>query len=84
MNEAVFTDKLLSFLKLSPTPFHAVQNMAKTLEQGGFKQLDEGDEWHLEPGERYYITRNGSSIIAFVHGKADLMKTGILMAGAHT
>ena len=82
MQESEFNDGMLEFIKASPTPFHAVLNMAKTLEDNGFSQLAESDSWNITPG-KYYVTRNASSIVAFtVNG--DVASTGIRMVGAHT
>ena len=78
-----FNPGLLEFLDASPTPFHAVRRMADTLEANGFKELSETDTWALTPG-RYYVTRNQSSIIAFVKGSGPMAETGIRMVGAHT
>lgn len=79
-----FNTGLLDFLHASPTPFHATKNIATRLLAAGFIPLYEGDVWQLEPGKRYLITRNDSSIIAFVYGKSPLLETGIRMLGAHT
>ncbi|MCK9468998.1 MAG: M18 family aminopeptidase [Porticoccaceae bacterium] len=79
-----FNTRLLDFLAASPTPFHAVANLAAMLDKAGFRQLDEGADWSLEKGQGYYCTRNGSSIIAFVKGRHELLGTGIRMVGAHT
>ncbi len=81
---AAFIDDLLTFLSNSPTPWHATANMAALLSASGFERLRETDEWDLKTGGRYFITRNDSSIIAFVYGKADLFDRGIKMIGAHT
>lgn len=58
--------KLLNFIDQSPTAFHAVANVAKELAENGFTELKEREHWALVPGGRYYVTRNDSSIIAFV------------------
>ena len=79
-----FNTGLLDFLRASPTPFHATRNIASRLLAAGFIHLYEGDAWQLEPGKRYLVTRNDSSIIAFVYGKTPLLDTGIRMLGAHT
>src|SRR5690554_5189670 len=79
-----FNQRLLSFLGASPTPFHAVANIAKALDGAGFVRLDESRQWHLAEGERYYCTRNGSSVIAFTMGAAAIDEHGIRMVGAHT
>jgi len=74
----------MRFLQASPTPFHAVHELKKRLSESGFQQLREQENWQLVKGERYFVSRNDSSIIAFVLGTAPLTDTGIRMAGAHT
>ncbi len=78
-----FNRQLLSFLHSSPTPFHAVSQMSLRLEAAGFDFLEESKHWDLQPGRKYYTTRNGSSIIAFVVGE-DGFGNGLRMMGAHT
>lgn len=84
MNTQAFNVGLMDFLKASPTPFHATENIARQLTEAGFTQLREGDAWNLQPGERYWLTRNDSSIIGFVYGRRPMLETGIRMVGAHT
>ena len=55
--------KLLNFIKESPTGFHAINAICAELK--GFTPLQEHEPWHLQPGGRYYVVRNRSSIIAF-------------------
>ncbi len=81
MNKQDFNDGLLGFLDASPTPFHATRNMAMMFENAGFEKLDEVDDWELEAGKKYYVTRNDSSILAFTYPKNEL---NYLMVGAHT
>ncbi|MGN0180854.1 MAG: M18 family aminopeptidase [Candidatus Ornithomonoglobus sp.] len=57
--------KMLDFIDASPMAFHAVENVKRILIENGFAQLYECDEWRLQNGGRYFVTRNGSSIIAF-------------------
>lgn len=83
-DQSHFLQSLLSFLGRSPTPFHAVANMSNELDSAGFTNLVEGDHWQLESGGRYYVVRNGSSIIAFVKGSEDSCNQGIRLVGAHT
>lgn len=75
---------LIDFLKASPSPFHATQTLARQLEAAGFQRLDERAAWHLEPGGRYFVTRNDSSIIALRYGTRPLLEGGLRMVGAHT
>ncbi len=78
-----FNDQFLGFIKDAPTPFHAVSQMALRLEGAGFSYLDESQGWQLQAGEKYYTTRNGSSLVAFVLG-SDGPGQGLRMFGAHT
>lgn len=74
--------RLLDFLRRSPTPWHATANMAARLEASGFRRLDEREAWQLAPGERVYVTRNDSSIIALQLPGDPLV--ALRMIGAHT
>ena len=80
MNKQDFNDGLLGFLDASPTPFHATQNMCGMLRNAGFLELDEVEKWELEEGQKYFVTRNDSSVIAFTfpHAKE------YVMVGTHT
>jgi aspartyl aminopeptidase len=75
---------LLSFLQHSPMPFHAVDNMLGLLQRNHFQLLAESDSWNLQPGGRYIVTRNDSSLLAFVLGSDDPIATGVHLAGAHS
>lgn len=84
MNQSTFNAELMAFIQQSPTPFHAVQSMSEQLQASGFVALQEAADWDLQPGGKYYVTRNGSSIVAFRVGRADLLENGFRMVGAHT
>ncbi|WP_461482787.1 M18 family aminopeptidase, partial [Porticoccus sp.] len=84
MSSQRFNQQLLDFIHQSPTPFHAVRNLRAALDAAGFTPLPEEDAWQVQPGGRYYITRNGSSVIAFIAGRKPAEETGIRMIGAHT
>ncbi|MDR0780539.1 MAG: M18 family aminopeptidase [Pseudomonadales bacterium] len=79
-----FNRDLCDFIQQSPTPFHAVAALAARLEQAGYVHLAEAEPWELEPGGRYYITRNDSSLIALQLGSGPLSVSGLRMVGAHT
>lgn len=84
MDKQQFNQGLMSFLDSSPTPFHAVSAMVAKLSEAGFKRLFESEPWKLQPGGRYFVTRNGSSIIAFSVGNSSLVENGLRLIGAHT
>jgi len=79
-----FNKGLCSFINNSPTPFHATAELAQHLEAANFIALDESEEWSLEAGKNYYVTRNQSSLIAWTQGSAPLVEQGMHMLGAHT
>lgn len=56
---------LLNFIEKSPTAFHTVENIRNALVEKGFLPLCEGGVWNLRRGQNYFVTRNGSSVIAF-------------------
>ena len=58
-------DALLSRIQSSPTAFHVVENMSDELDKKGYTRLSGRERWKLKQNGRYYITRNGTSIIAF-------------------
>ena len=83
MNDEKFNYDLMDFIAMSPTPFHAVEQIVYKLECAGYQRLYEADSWQLENGQGYYVTRNDSSIIAFKMGE-NIVSNGIQMVGAHT
>ena len=56
---------LMDFLDASPSVFHAVANLGKTLRDAGYTYLPESADWNLVPGGKYYTTRGGAAVIAF-------------------
>ena len=60
-------DDLFEFLQGAVTPYHAAAIAAAWLDAAGYTRLEEADYWNLEAGKGYYITRNGSSVIAWRH-----------------
>lgn len=56
---------LFDFIEKSPSQFHVVENEKKAFLKAGFIELDESKDWEILSGKNYFVTRNGSSIIAF-------------------
>lgn len=75
---------LLSFIDNSPSPWHVVDTIESLLKPFQFTKLDETARWQLEPGGRYYVVRDDSSIILFVLGTKPLVESGFKIVGAHT
>lgn len=74
--------ELMTFIDNSPSCYHVTANFADMLEQAGYQALNEQDKWEIQAGGKYFVTRNGSSVIAFRVPKS--LKGGFLMAAAHS
>ena len=79
--EQNWNEKLLSFIEASPTAFHVCHNLTLRLKEEGYVELLEQDEWPLLPGGKYFVRRNGSSLIAFRIPRREFR--GFLMMAAH-
>lgn len=66
-------EKLFSFIKSSPSPFHAIDTVARRLDSEGFTRIYENDDTAFEQGRGYYVIRNGSSLIAFRYSRGGYM-----------
>lgn len=67
-------EKLLEFLKKSPSAFQAADVMKKRFQAEGFIELNEQERWNLEKGGKYFVTRNSSALIAFSVPERDVWK----------
>ncbi|MCX7100353.1 MAG: M18 family aminopeptidase [Methylobacter sp.] len=77
---------LLDFIDGSPSPFHVIKNIEDWLAEQtqSWERLEESAKWTIQPGGRYYVVRDDSSIILFVQGQKPLIETGFKIIGAHT
>ncbi|KAG7126699.1 Transcription elongation factor S-II like protein [Verticillium longisporum] len=66
-----YTKPFCDFLTENPTIFHTVAHFKTKLADAGFKELPARANWagKLEPGGKYWTTRNGSALIAFTVGQ---------------
>lgn len=81
---ASIVDGLIDFLNESWTQFHATAEARRLLLEAGFKQLKEQDEWDVQPGGRYFFTRNMSCLVAFSVGEKYVAGRGFHVIAAHT
>lgn len=80
MNELI--QSLCDYLNKSHSPYHAQAVLRQELEENGYVNLPEGEEWHLTPGGKYYVSRGGAAVIAF--RIPECRPCGFLLAAAHT
>ena len=79
-----FAQELIDFIDNSPSAFHVVENVKKELIENGFVELEPSENWKIEKSGKYFVTKNGSALIAFVVGKGDIESEGFKLIGAHT
>ena len=82
--EKEFAKELIDFIYDSPTAFHAVDSAKSILDKKGFTELKEENNWSLERGGKYYVTKNNSALTAFVVGSGKVEEHGFKIIGAHT
>ncbi|KAK9453624.1 peptidase M18 [Dipodascopsis uninucleata] len=65
-----YTLEFIDFTYENPTVFHACDAFSQMLSEAGFTYLSERVSWDdkLKQGGKYFTTRNGSSLIAFIVG----------------
>ncbi|MDG1445589.1 MAG: M18 family aminopeptidase, partial [Methylophilaceae bacterium] len=75
---------LLDFIDASPSPWHAVSTITACLRKNGFRPLIENQHWDFGKRGKYYVVRDGASVIAFVIGQKPIVESGFKIVGAHT
>lgn len=76
--------RLLSFLDASPVNFLAVKNIADTLAANGFRRINPAlPLGEVKSGDRFFVTKNDSSIYAFRIGNKPIADAGFHMICAH-
>lgn len=76
--------RLLSFLDASPVNFLAVKNLTEELQQHGYRRIDTTEALGtVKSGDKFFVTKNDSSIYAFQIGRKPLAETGFHMICAH-
>jgi len=91
VDPSTYTKPFLDFISTNPTVFHCIDHFTQRLDKNGFTALSERDDWSgggdnnkcLKAGGKYYTTRNGSSMIAFVVGKGYKPGNGFSMVAGH-
>ena len=76
--------RLLSFLDASSVNFLAVKNIADTLLANGFRRVDPSQPLgEVKSGDRFFVTKNDSSVFAFRIGNKPIADAGFHMICAH-
>ncbi|ANP28472.1 hypothetical protein DAD186_19220 [Dermabacter vaginalis] len=81
---SAFATDLGAFVTQSPSSFHAVATVIRTLLEAGYTELHEAESWDgITTGSRYFVRRDGS-IIAFDVPTGTTGTTPLRIFGAHT
>lgn len=75
-------EALREYLDGAHSVYHAVAGLVEALAGAGYTCLPESEDWCLQPGGKYYLTRGSSAVMAFrVPGAAP---KGFVMSASHT
>ncbi len=72
--------ELFNYIDNSPCSFYAIENLSSMLINAGFTELKESDSWKLKPGKKYFVIRNGSSIISFIIPESESINRFLITA----
>lgn len=76
-------EDLISFIEASPSSYHAAREIKRrALAEGGI-ELDEREQWAIEPGQGYVVVRDGAAI-AFITPHAVTPNSRFTIIGTHT
>ncbi len=73
--------ELKDFLDSAHSPYHTVALLTQLLQTAGYHQLQEKENWTLQPGAGYFVIRNGSALLAFRIPEGT--PSGFMMAASH-
>lgn len=71
---------VFDFLNAGVSPWHAAAEACRRLAEAGYERLEEARPWGLVPGGRYYVTRNGSAVLAFRLPRAPIASMRIALS----
>lgn len=74
---------LINFIENSKSSYHAVNEVAEYVAKNGFEALNDAEKWNIQKGHKYYVTRGGSSILAFTVGE-DVSDLSFHIVASHT
>lgn len=77
-----YDKELLDFIQSNPSPYHVIEAQKNRLLAAGYEQLLESANWAIRAGGKYFVTRNGSAIIAFRVPEKDFR--GFMIMASHS
>ncbi len=74
--------KLFKYIACAPTAYHACESAADLLKNKGYIEIFEGEDWQLCCKGKYFVRRNGSSLIAF--RSPEKCENGFMITASHS
>ena len=74
-------ESLRAFLDAAHSVYHANAIVRTLLEENGYLPLPEQEEWNIQPGGKYYVSRGGAALVAF--RVPETRPTGFVMSASH-
>ena len=74
-------ERLRAFLDAAHSVYHANAIVKTLLEKDGYHPLPEQEDWAVQPGRKYYVTRGGTALVAF--RVPETQPTGFQMSASH-
>ena len=78
-----YARELMRFIDQSPSVYHVIENAGKKLEAAGFTRLNLSDAFQLKPAGKYFVTANGSALIAWQMSREKKAR-GFKLIGSHS
>ena len=78
-----YARELMQFINKSPSVYHVIDNACRKLEEAGFTRLNLSDPFNLQPAGKYFVTANGSALIAWQMSK-ERQARGFKLIGSHS
>ncbi len=66
-----FARDFIDFSYRGKSVYHVVKGIEELCVEGNYRELKLCDKWEINPGGKYYVKRNDSTIIAFSIGKGE-------------
>lgn len=77
-------EQLFHWMDSSTCNVLAADTIISELLKEGFVELDASQKWQLNPGEKYFLTRNGTAVFAFVTGTVAPAEGGFHIISSHS
>ena len=74
-------ENLRAFLDAAHSVYHANAILRTELEENGYRPLPEQEDWAVQPGGKYYVSRGGAALVAF--RVPETQPTGFVMSASH-